>query len=72
MAGFENFTVNTLEQLCINTANEQLQNYFNEYIFASELREYKEEGIKSPTINFKNNIEILDLLLKVSKNCLLI
>ncbi|XP_069107023.1 myosin-IIIb-like [Argopecten irradians] len=64
MAGFENFPVNSLEQLCINTANEQLQNFFNEYIFAWELREYQGEGIKSPKVKFENNREVLDLLLK--------
>ncbi|XP_060063803.1 myosin-IIIb-like [Ylistrum balloti] len=64
MAGFENFPVNSLEQLCINTANEQLQNFFNEYIFAWELREYQGEGIKSPKVKFENNRDVLDLLLR--------
>ncbi|OWF39552.1 myosin-IIIb-like [Mizuhopecten yessoensis] len=64
MAGFENFPVNSLEQLCINTANEQLQNFFNEYIFAWELREYQGEGIKSPKVKFENNRDVVDLLLR--------
>lgn len=35
--GFECFSVNRLEQLLVNTMNEQLQYYYNQRIFAWEM-----------------------------------
>lgn len=35
--GFENFYHNSFEQLFINIANEQIQHYFNQYIFTMEI-----------------------------------
>ncbi|XP_075049866.1 myosin-IIIb-like [Mixophyes fleayi] len=61
--GFENFRVNRFEQLCINLANEQLQNYFNHHIFLMEQQHYMEEGIKQDAVTFTNNQTILDLFL---------
>ena len=62
--GFENFKVNYFEQLCIDTANEQLQFYFNQHIFAWEVEEYRLEGVPLENIEFVNNKQTCDLLLK--------
>ncbi|KAI6652104.1 Myosin-IIIb [Oopsacas minuta] len=62
--GFENFKKNSLEQMNINIANEQLQYFFNQHIFALEQAEYAKEGINLNTFSFTNNQPILDMLLK--------
>ncbi|XP_077137407.1 myosin-IIIb-like isoform X1 [Ranitomeya variabilis] len=61
--GFENFVVNRFEQLCINLANEQLQNFFNHHIFLMEQQHYREEGIMDDAVVFTNNQLVLDLFL---------
>ncbi|XP_074662164.1 myosin-IIIb-like [Tubulanus polymorphus] len=61
--GFENFVKNSFEQLCINIANEQIQYYFNEHIFAWELQEYKNEGVDGSNIEFTDNRPVLDMFL---------
>jgi len=44
--GFEIFTLNSFEQLCINYANERLQQHFTNHTFDEEETLYKSEGIK--------------------------
>ncbi|XP_064598215.1 myosin-IIIb-like isoform X2 [Liolophura sinensis] len=61
--GFENFHRNSFEQLCINIANEQLQYYFNQHIFAWEMQEYLNEGIDGSVIKFVDNRPVLDMFL---------
>ena len=66
--GFECFDHNSLEQLCINLTNEQLQWYFNEFIFAMELKEYASEGITGKDITYENNQPLLDLIMNNKPN----
>uniref|UniRef100_A0A8C5HT95 non-specific serine/threonine protein kinase n=1 Tax=Gouania willdenowi TaxID=441366 RepID=A0A8C5HT95_GOUWI len=62
--GFENFKKNSFEQLCINIANEQIQFYFNQHIFAWEQDEYLNEDVDARMIEYEDNRPLLDLFLQ--------
>ena len=61
--GFEIFEKNSLEQLCINLANEALQDHFNYHIFQAELELYQYERIEVPALAYVSNKDVLDLIL---------
>ena len=60
--GFESFARNSLEQLCINFANEKLQRMFTEAVFESVLAEYKKEGIDVGLMTFEDNSPVVKLI----------
>ena len=60
--GFEHFKENSFEQLCINFANEKLQQQFNQFIFKQEQEEYKREEIDVSHVEFVDNQPCLDLI----------
>jgi len=60
--GFESFPVNGFEQLCINYANEKLQQKFTKDIFQTVQEEYRFEGIALDDIKYDDNTDVLDLI----------
>ncbi|OAD59027.1 Neither inactivation nor afterpotential protein C [Eufriesea mexicana] len=61
--GFECFSVNRLEQLIVNTMNEQMQCYYNQRVFAWEMQEQEEEEIPMQRLHFYDNKDAIDRLL---------
>uniref|UniRef100_A0A8C5CYU8 Myosin VIIBa n=1 Tax=Gadus morhua TaxID=8049 RepID=A0A8C5CYU8_GADMO len=68
--GFENFVKNSFEQLCINFANEQLQQFFVRHVFKLEQEEYSREGVVWTHIEYNDNQRTLDVLASKPLNIL--
>eukprot|EP00760_Papus_ankaliazontas_P004450 PhM_4_TR11899/c0_g1_i1/m.42733/K10357/MYO5; myosin V len=60
--GFEQFQVNSLEQLCINLANEVIQSFYNDKVFIADKEECVAEGIDVTNMTYSDNAECVDLL----------
>lgn len=53
--GFEIFAINSFEQLCINFANEKLQQHFTSHTFDMEEQLYKSEGVPFENVVYISN-----------------
>ena len=60
--GFEHFQHNSLEQLCINLANEMLQNHYNQHIFTADIEECRSEGIETQHVEFQDNQAVVSMV----------
>ncbi|XP_072263935.1 unconventional myosin-VIIb [Pyxicephalus adspersus] len=60
--GFEHFNTNSFEQLCINFANEHLQQFFVRHIFKMEQDEYSAEQIQWQILDYSDNQRTLDII----------
>ncbi|XP_053426167.1 unconventional myosin-XIX isoform X2 [Nycticebus coucang] len=60
--GFESFPDNSLEQLCINYANEKLQQHFVAHYLQAQQEEYAVEGLEWSFVNYQDNQSCLDLI----------
>jgi len=60
--GFEIFEINSFEQLCINFANEKLQQMFNRHTFTLEEQTYIDEGVPFEKIEFHDSQPLLTFL----------
>lgn len=60
--GFELLQCNSFEQLCINFANEKLQQYFLQFVLKKEQDIYDAEGIEVAKVIPKDNEDVLHLI----------
>ncbi|CAG8584609.1 9735_t:CDS:2 [Ambispora leptoticha] len=67
LLGFQNLSTNSLDQFCVNFANEKIHNFVLHQIFEAKDSEYSDEGITGiPQVPFFDNTECLQMLTKPS------
>eukprot|EP00933_Yihiella_yeosuensis_P050590 TRINITY_DN4838_c0_g1_i4.p1 TRINITY_DN4838_c0_g1~~TRINITY_DN4838_c0_g1_i4.p1 ORF type:complete len:1312 (-),score=275.42 TRINITY_DN4838_c0_g1_i4:174-4109(-) len=57
--GFERLEQNSFEQLCINLANERLQQFFVEEVLDAEQRMYAEESLQLPLVELPSSEHVV-------------
>ncbi|KAF9907139.1 hypothetical protein EC991_011279 [Linnemannia zychae] len=64
MFGFQQYTVNGLDQFCVNYANERLHQFFLNRVFEADQADFELEGIAAsiPRIHFFDNSACLQML----------
>ncbi|KAL4501636.1 hypothetical protein ABPG72_018687 [Tetrahymena utriculariae] len=62
--GFENFQINSFEQLCINYTNERLQKLYISYVFVQEEKILSEDGLGQylNNLSYQDNQPVVDLI----------
>lgn len=63
--GFERLNTNSLEQLCINLANERLQQFFIEEVLEAEQRMYKEESLNIAPLHLPDSQPVVSSIREV-------
>merc|ERR1719408_232544 len=66
--GFERLQRNSFEQLCINLANERLQQYFVENVLVAEQELYKREGLPWTGLTLPNSDPVVQCIGQVFKS----
>ena len=60
--GFEQLRLNSFEQLCINLANERLQEFFREKVILAEQDLYHREGLPEIEISMTSSVDLLNAI----------
>lgn len=67
MFGFECYNKNKIDQVFINSLNEQMQYHFNQRCFVWEMLEQEEEQVPVTRLNFYDNKIAVDHLMSNEK-----